>query len=92
MNVLAPRGEIEGEIAEELTRRRVVGEKVSVDEDGFHVILLPPSRSLYFLYGQVDQLFRVEGTSNLRTTQGLQFTVDWSSDGVANLKFLLSEC
>ena len=34
MNVLAPRGEIEGEIAEELTRRRVVGEKVSVDEDG----------------------------------------------------------
>ena len=35
MDILAARGEIKGEIAEELTRRRVVGEKVSVDEDGF---------------------------------------------------------
>ena len=33
MNVLAARGEIKGEIAEELTRRRVVGEEKSIEEN-----------------------------------------------------------
>lgn len=35
VNILAPRGKVEGEIAEELTRCRVVGIKVPVDEDRF---------------------------------------------------------